>query len=328
MTFRLLSAALRFAVCVAFVAGTAGWAALPAAAQTTDAPLIRIGSGPDDQATPLLYGVKAGIYKKYGLNVEVEKLAGAAAVAAALAGGSLELGKASSLGVVNAYGKGLPFTVIGNIAYYDSSRPDLALLVAPDGPIKAPKDLEGKTFGSVSLSDLNSISTEAWLDAHGVDRAKVKMVELPASSSQAAIGQGRIDATMVYEPYLSAFTSGPNKLRILGYPLDAVGKRFSIAMLFGNVTWVNAHKDIVDKFLRATQEAALYLNNHGDEASALIAEFGGLDPATVANMKHPERGVIITPTDIQPIIDVAAKYKVIPTDFSAADMICSCAMRK
>src|ERR1019366_9465510 len=84
-------------------------AALPVAATRVDAqcaePLIRFGTGPDDQSTPLLYAAKAGIYKKYGLNVEMVRLPGATAVAAALSGGSLEMGKASSLGTVTAIGK-------------------------------------------------------------------------------------------------------------------------------------------------------------------------------------------------------------------------------
>ncbi len=300
---------------------------LPAAAQPTDLPVIRIGTGPDDQGTPLLYGVKAGIYKKYGLDVQVVKLAGAAAVAAALAGGSLDLGKASTLGVVNAYGKGLPFTVIGNIAYYNAAHPDLALLVGAASGITTPKDLEGKTFGAVSLSDMNTIATFAWMDAHGVDRTSVKFVEMPASASLAAIEQGRIAATTVYEPYFTAFTAG-GKAKALAYPFDALGKRYSIAVLFGNVTWVNAHRDLVDAFLRATQEASAYIATHGDDASALIAEFGGLDPSTIGNLHHPERGVAIGPGDIQPVIDAAAKYGVIPKAFNAADMICTCAMRK
>jgi NitT/TauT family transport system substrate-binding protein len=320
---------LRTLACAAFVAATLP-AALPARAQSTDAPLIRIGTGPDDQATPILYAAKAGIYKKYGLNVDVQKMAGAAAVAAALAGGSLELGKGSPIGVVTAYGRGLPFTVIGSIAFYNATHPDLAMLVAADGPIKVPKDLEGKTFATPALGDMNSLSSENWMDANGVDRTKVKFVELPASATQAAIAQGRVDATMTYEPYLTAFTTGngPGKLRIFAYPLDTVSKHFSSAVLFGTVSWVNEHKDLVEKFLRATQEAALYLNSHGDEASALMAEFGGLDPALVANMRHPERGVPITPADIQPIIDLSAKYKVIPNGFAASDMICSCAAHK
>ena len=40
----------------------------PVAAQST--PLIRLGTGPDQSVTPILYAISAGIYKKYGITVE------------------------------------------------------------------------------------------------------------------------------------------------------------------------------------------------------------------------------------------------------------------
>ena len=48
-------------------------------ASAPSSPLIRVGTGPDDQSVPLLYADKAGLYKKYGLNVEIVKIPGAAA---------------------------------------------------------------------------------------------------------------------------------------------------------------------------------------------------------------------------------------------------------
>jgi NitT/TauT family transport system substrate-binding protein len=299
---------------------------LPAVAQG-DSPLIRISAGPDDQSTPLIYAAKAGIYKKYGLNVEMVKLGGSAAVTAALAGGSLEIGKASTMGLVTAFGKGLPFTAIGNLANYNADHPDFALVVASDGGIKTPKDLEGKTLAAVSLSDMNSIATFAWLDARGVDSSTLKYVEIPASATLAAMQQERVVASTLYEPNLSsALATG--KYRILGYPYDAIAKRFSDGILFANASWASEHRDLVEKFLSATQEAASYLTAHSDEATALIVEYGALDPASVKTIRHPERGVALTPALIQPVIDAAAKYKVIPKAFNAADMICTCAFRK
>jgi len=299
-------------------------AALP---QTNPSPMIRVGAGPDDPSVPLLYADKAGIYKKYGLNVEIVKLAGAAAVAAALAGGSLEIGKGSPMGVITAFAKGLPFVVIGDIAFWDSARPDNGLIVGAGSSIKDAKDLNGKTLASVSLSDLNSVATFAWLEARGVDLSTIKWTELPASSVAAAIDQGRIVGSTLYEPYLTTnLNSG--KVRLLGYPYDALAKRFASAVLFANISWTNDHPDLIATFLRATQEAAAYIAAHDSEATALVAEFGGIDPATLTNIRHSERGIPIRPSDLQPVIDAAAKYKVIPKTFPAATMICSCAIQR
>lgn len=301
-------------------------AAIPVAAQT-DAPLIRFGTGPDDQSAPLLYAAKNGIYKKYGLNVEIVKMPGASAVAAALAGGSLEMGKASSLGTVTAIGKGLPFTIIGNLAYYDAAHPDIALLVKADAPIKSAKDLEGKVLAAVSLSDMNSVATFAWLDRQGVDRSTLKYVELPASASLAAMEQGRIVASTIYEPYFSAFLA-TGKVRVLGYPFEAIARHFSDALIFTTTKFAAEHPDAVHRFLEATEEASTYIAAHENVATQLIAEFGDVDPATIANIRHAGRGIALSPADVQPVIDAAYKYKVIPTDPKASEMICTCALMK
>jgi len=312
----------------AFVATAASLALSPVMGSAQAAkPLIRVGSGPDDQSTPLLYASKYGVYAKYGLNVEIVKLQGAAAVAAALAGGSLEVGKSASLAVVQAIGRGLPFTVIGNVAYYNSSRPDTALVVYASSDVRTPKDLEGKTLGAVSLQDMNSIGTFAWLDQYGVDRSTLKYVELPSSAVLAAMEQGRIVASTVLEPYLSSYLA-TGKIRILGYPFDAIGKHFSQGLLFTSTAWAGGHRDEIARFLAATDEGAKFIAAHDDVSTKLSAEFGGMDTSAIPNVRHAERGVPVSAAEIQPVIDAAAKYKVIPQAYSAATMLCSCALMR
>jgi ABC-type nitrate/sulfonate/bicarbonate transport system substrate-binding protein len=183
----------------------------------------------------------------------------------------------------------LPFTVIGNLASYDSEKPDFALLVAANAPIK--------------------------------------YAEIPASAALAAMEQNRIVGATVYEPFLSADVAS-GKARILGYPYDAVAKHFSSALLFGSVKWVNEHRDAVDKYLRASQEASLYVAAHENESAQLIAEFAGVDPSSIANIRHSVRGIVLNLTDVQPVIDTAAKYKIIPKAFPAQEMVCTCALKR
>jgi len=289
--------------------------------------LIRVGTGPEDQSAAFLYAAKSGLYKKGGLNVQIVNLAGGSTVAAALAGGSLEMGKVSSLSTVTAIAKGLPFTVIGNIAYYNANNPNIALLVGADSPIHSPKDLEGKTLAAVSLQDMNAVATFAWLDRYGIDRNALKYVEIPAPAFLGALEQNRVAASTIYEPYFSGDIA-TGKVRVLGYPFDAIGQHFSTALIIARKDWAATHSQEVGKFLRATEEAVDYLAAHPDVSTQLTAEFGGLDPATMPKIRHATLGVALSPADLQPVIDVAAKYKIIPKGFPATDMICSCALLK
>jgi len=304
--------------------------ALPAgrvAAQTGDATVIRIGSSTDDAIRPVLYAVSAGLFKKAGLNVEVVKLTNGAAVAAAVAGGSVDIGKGSALTAILAYSKGLPFAVTTNLADFASDVPDTAMIVAATSPIASVKDLAGKTIGVIGLEDFNTLSIQAWLHANGVDPATVKFVEIPNSASLAAIGSGRIDATLVLEPTYSRAVA-MHAFRVIGYPWSALGKRFSEAVLFANTAWIAAHGDTIATFNRVVRDAATYVAAHEEETKPLAADFAGFDAATLQNFHPPSRALAMTPAELQPVIDAAAAFKLIPKAFAARDLICSCALAR
>jgi NitT/TauT family transport system substrate-binding protein len=275
----------------------------------------------------VLYAISSGLYKKYGIAVEPMLLGSGAAAAAAVAGGSIDIGKTSTVATIDMIVKGLPFTAIGSLGYYDSAKPNYVLLVPADSTIKTPADLENKTFASLSLFDQNSIATSMWLDAHGVDRTTIKYAEVPPSAALAAMEQKRIDAVTVYEPFFSSMMA-TGKVRPMAYPYDAIAKRFPDTLMFAQTAWVNAHKDSVDKFLRATAEASAYVATHEKESLPLLAAFLKLDPATLGNQHFPGRGDTLTAADLQPVIDAAAKYKAIPKDFPAQDMIYAGALKK
>lgn len=301
--------------------------ALPSKAQSA-LPVIRLGTGPDPATTPVLYAISSGLYKKYGLEVDATLLGSGAAAAAALAGGSLDVAKNSTIATISMIAKGAPFTVIGSMGYYDSSKPNYALLVPTDSPIKVPKDFEGKTLASLSLFDQNSIATSMYLDNNGVDRSTIKYVEIPPPAALAAMEAKRLDGVTVFEPFFSSMVA-TGKVRVMAYPYDAIAKRFPDTLMFANTAWADDHKDLVEKFLKATAEAAAYVAGHEKETFPLLAAFLKLDPATVpANQHLPGRSVTLTAAELQPVIDAAAKYKAIPKAFPAQDIIFAGALKK
>jgi len=293
---------------------------------SAQAPLttLRIGSSPDVTAVPILYALKSGMYKKAGIDLEIIKMSSGSAVMAALVGGAVDLGKSSSFGTLIAIAKGVPITVIGNLAYWDADKPDIALIVMANSPIKSAKDLEGKTLGASALQDINALTTLEWIDQQGIDKASVKYVEIPASATLAAMEQDRIVGSTVYEPFLSTFLA-TGKVRILGYPYNAVGRKFSDALLFADSKWAADHRDIVQRFLQVSQDASVYVAAHENETAGLIGEFGGVNPSIP--IRTPGRGIILDPLDVQRVLDILYKFKQIPKALAAKDVICPCALR-
>lgn len=299
----------------------------PGAAQSQpDLTLLRIGAVANDQATPLLYAIHAGLFKRAGLTIDLQRMNNGTAIAAAVAGGSLDVGKAATVAIITAYTKGIPFTIIAPTTLYRAEDPDVALVVPVNSPTRSAHDLLGKTLGVTSLVTIESLGTRAWLDANGGDSKSAKFIEIPASALLAALSDGRIDGAPIFEPNLEqALTSG--KVRVLGHPYDAISKRFEDSAWFATRDWVAKQPQAAARFSAVMHDASLYVAAHEAETLPLIAEFAGLDPAQLAHMTRPFPAPYITQAELQPVIDVAAKYGVIAKPFPASEIISAAAAR-
>jgi ABC-type nitrate/sulfonate/bicarbonate transport system substrate-binding protein len=69
--------------------------ALLLTAQTAPALVtVRVGAAPDEQSKPILWAQQSGLFARNGLDVSIVPLTGGgAAIAAAVTGGSLDIGK-------------------------------------------------------------------------------------------------------------------------------------------------------------------------------------------------------------------------------------------
>ena len=211
----------------------------------------------------------------------------------------------SALTPILGYAKGIPFTVTSNLSNYTADNPNIGLIVKRDSPIAAPKDLIGKTIGLNGLQDQNALAMYSWLEQNAIDLGSVKFVEIPSSAQLAAIDSGRIDAAVVLEPnFSSALATG--RVRVLAYPWNAMGKRYTQAVMFSTTAWVGAHRDVIDRINRVLRDAGIYVGAHENDTKMYSAQFAGIDPASLADFRASERGVTLVASDLQPTIDAAA----------------------
>ena len=81
-----------------------------------DATELNVGLNSNEITAQAYYAQEAGIFKKNGLNVNLQKMAGGNVVAAAIVGGSLQVGASNCMSFASSVIKGLPFTAIGPAA--------------------------------------------------------------------------------------------------------------------------------------------------------------------------------------------------------------------
>jgi NitT/TauT family transport system substrate-binding protein len=282
---------------------------------------IRLGGVPTDDLTPVYYAIKAGLYEKAGLDVEVIPTSSGTAATTAAVSGAYEMGKGSLIASMEAHLRGLPLVVVANGSIWDGKTRYNAMLVANDSPVKTGADLNGKTGAAPTLNDLNVLAVSAWVDKNGGDSKTIKWVEIPNSAAGTALAEHRVDVCALQEPILTA-ALGTGKVRALALCYNAIAERFVFGGFFANTDWAQKHPDAVKKWVRVTLEAGTYTNSHHAETAAMMADVTKI-PLNV--MQQIARVAAATPSSadpalIQPLIDAAAKYKMIPRAFPAREM--------
>jgi NitT/TauT family transport system substrate-binding protein len=281
---------------------------------------IKMAGVPEDSATPVLYGISSGLFRRHGLAVEMQVQHNGPSIMSGVIGNSYQIGKSSTPPLIAAFSKGLPFAILAPAGLSSESAPIAALLVKADAAIHKASDLIGKTIAVGALNDVHSLAVRCWMDKSGVDSASVRFAEIPISEIPVAIDQGRVDAGSVNEPVLSAALAG-GKDRILARHFDAIAPRFAYTAWFTTTHYVAANPAVVKTFTQALREAARYCNSHHTATIDLIADYTSLLPSQVQKMTRVEQGTSLDPTLIQPVIDAMAKFKFVPQRFDARELI-------
>lgn len=307
----------------AFLAAGAAALAAPRRAGAQTPAKLRIAGPPNIDFVGAFWAEQSGIFARNGLDASVVTMASGAAVVAALLGGSLDIGRSSMLGMIEARARGLPLVIEVPSSLWNVERPNSALVVARNSPIRSGRDLNGKTLSVPAVGDLDTIASSAWVDANGGDSRTIKFLSLPQRSAADAIAAGRIDAANLPEPNLAdAVASG--RCRILGRTLDAIGNHFVITAYFCTADFAAKNPDTLARFRTSMYESGADANAHQAAIVPVISKFTGVDAKTIAAMDIealPTSSKDLTPQMVQPLIDAAVKYKAIPAHFPAKDMI-------
>jgi NitT/TauT family transport system substrate-binding protein len=286
-----------------------------AAAQTPVA--IRVGTPPFEAAAEVYFAKSQGYFTRAGLDVTIVPIVNSSAIAEAVASASVEVGFSAMLSIAIAHARGIPFVVVAPGNVHDPAAQIAALVVPNASPIRVAKDLTGKVVGIPALKTISEYAPRVWIDKNGGDSKAVRFLELPFPAMADALAAGRIDAAWVTEPFIS---SNKKTTRVLAYAFDSIAKSFLISGFFATTAWARAHTDAVARFSTAVREAGAWsMQNPGPSADILTRELK-LDPATLATMTRTRFADQLTPSEIQPQIDVAARYGLFPA-FPATELL-------
>jgi len=210
---------------------------------------------------PLVIAETRGFFKKYGLDVELVAPSDPSAPPRLIAAGQSDIAISYQPQLHVQVSEGLPLVRMGTIA----ETPLNALVVLKDGPVKSIEDLKGKKVG-FSVGGFEDAVLAAMLKTKGLSLDDVELININFALSPSLI-TGRVDAV------IGAFRNFElNQLDIEKRPGLAFYPEENGVPVYDELIFVVKNDRLDDPrwkpFMRAIEEATLWLTNHSDEALA------------------------------------------------------------
>jgi NitT/TauT family transport system substrate-binding protein len=126
------------------------------------------------------------------------------------------------------------------------------------------------------LGNTQDVALRYWLKQHGLSATKegggdVSVLPQDNATAVTAFQTGAIDGAWVPEPYASKLVSVGGRILVDERDLWPDGK-FVITNLIVSTTFLKEHRDIVKNLIAGQVEANRFINEHPEDAQALVAD--------------------------------------------------------
>ena len=296
------------------------FALTPGVAPAADVPLqtIKVATIPIDAGSEVFYAQKMGFFKNNGINVEITTLNAGAAVTAAVITGTVDVGQSNAVTVAQAHERGIPVMIIAGANRFLVTAGESGLVVPVDSPIRTAQDLTGKTVAISGVRGITEIGMRNWTDKNGGDATTLKFVDMPFPTMIAALAQKRVDAAQLTIPELQAALDSKD-YRLISDVYSAISKDFMIGGWIATTPWIQAHPALAAAFAKSIYQAGKWANSHHAESAAI------LEDVTKVHMTRSDHRIPfeekLTTADLQPLIDICAKYGILKAAFPAGEIV-------
>ena len=217
------------------------------------------------------YGVKAGLFKEAGLDIDISYTQGGAATVQAVISGSVDVAMQTGLlGLIGAYAKGAPVRVISAAI---TGSPELFFYARAESGIKSLKDAEGKTIAYSAAGSSTHLIVLSLLEQEKIKAKPTATGGIPSTYTQVMSGQ--IDIGWSSPPFgLEDIKAG--KMNIVARGNDVKDIRdTTLRVNFVNENLLKTKRDALVKFSQVYVKA-LEWSYSNDKALDYFAEAAGV----------------------------------------------------
>ena len=272
---------------------------------------LNVGVIPIADVAPLYLGIDKGFFKEEQLTIKPQLAEGGAAITPAVVSGDFQIGFSNTISLLIAASEDLPVQIIsqGVLGGKTEEEAWADLLVLKDGPIKEPKDLEGKTIAVNTLKNICEVTIKASLEQENVAVDTLEFTEVPFPDMNAALEAGRVDAACVVEPFVSQGKAGAARGIDPFYVRTAPD--LTVATYFTSTQYAEENPDVVDRFVSAMNRSLIYAQSHPDEVRQVLLDYTEIPPEAAEQIKLPVWRPDLNVPTIERLSELSQKYGLI-----------------
>jgi NitT/TauT family transport system substrate-binding protein len=272
---------------------------------------LNVGVIPIADVAPLYLGIDKGFFEEQQLTIKPQLAEGGAAITPAVLSGDFQIGFSNTISLLIAASEDLPVQIIsqGVLGGKTEKEAWADLLVLKDGPIKDPKDIEGKTIAVNTLKNICEVTIKASLEKDGVAVDTLKFAEVPFPDMNAALEAGRVDGACVVEPFVSQGTAAAARGIDPFYVRTAPD--LTVATYFTSTQYAEENADVVDRFVSAMNKSLTYAQSHPDEVRDVLLDYTEIPPEAVDAIQLPIWRPDLNEPTIELLSELSVKYGLI-----------------
>ena len=235
---------------------------------------VRIAFFPNITHSQALIGKTQGQFQKEigDIDVEWKQFNAGSSEMEALLAGAVDIGYIGPGPAISAYTKSR-----GDIQIIAGATDAGAILVAGKNTnIESPRDLDGKKIAIPQFGNTQDLSLRALLLQNGLkDTTKGGTVEILQAENpdiKTLLDNGHIDAALVPEPWGARLEKEVGAKVILDFNEVWRDGNYPTAVIVVRKEFLEAHKEIVEKFIKAHVELTEYIKKNKEEAKVVANE--------------------------------------------------------
>jgi NitT/TauT family transport system substrate-binding protein len=273
---------------------------------------VRVAALPITETAALWGGIKAGIFSKHGLQVEVLPAQGGAQAIPALINGDINFAVGQPFGPFRADLQNLGVVIVGNYASSYADGDDINAVVASKASgITRPAQLAGRKVAVNSLGAAGDVTIMAAVEKDGGDPSKIKFVEVAFPDAPAQLEAGNIDAAWVPEPFVSQLRGRGDKVVVEPYQATIPGLATLTTITSAKLR--ESDSALVADFSAAMKETLQWAQDPANEKAVRQAIKDNLElPEAVADsVRLPRFGWEVDRASLTSLAELAQKYGVL-----------------